>query len=54
MSLMPTGSPCSGSARELLLFDAPARRVEVERGEGADLALVRGDRLGAELDHGAR
>ena len=29
-------------------------RVDVERGERADLALVRGDRLGAQLDDGAR
>ena len=27
-----------------------ARAVEIERDEGADLGLARGDRLGAELD----
>ena len=50
MSLMPTGRPRSGvSVRPRR--GAPARAVEIERREGADLGLARGDRLGAEVDH---
>ncbi len=36
------------------LFGSLPCRVDSERGEGADVVLVRGDGLGAELDHGAR
>ena len=52
MSFMPTGSPRSGiDARRV---GGAARAFDVERGEGADLVLARGDRLRAHVDDGAR
>ena len=47
------GKPAQRQAR-VRLFGALPCRTSIRRGEGADVALVRGDGLGAELDHGAR
>ena len=48
------GKPAQRQQRALRLFGSLPCRVDAERGEGADVVLVRGDGLGAELDHGAR
>ena len=40
--------------REACRVGGAARRVEIERDEGADVFLARGDRLGAKLDRVAR
>ena len=48
------GKPAQPQQGALRLFGALPCRVDAERGEGADVVLVRGDGLGAEFDHGAR
>ena len=54
MSLNATGRPRSGDDAMPRRFGRAARRIEIERDEGADVLLARGDRLGAKLDDGAR
>ena len=39
--------------RQARVCGGAARRVEIERDKGADLALARGNGLGAQLDDGA-
>ncbi len=50
MSFSATGRPRSGLSFSARLLRGLARAFEVERDEGADLALALGDGVGAELD----
>ena len=48
------GKPAQRQRRSSGSLGAPPRRLEVERGEGADLRFARGNGLRAEIEHGAR